>query len=246
MSDRDPADTPFGPGSPAWSQRLGQLADETPSPRRAALHDLADATRHLVDGLMMTDVDSETLLRTAAAVQALAEPFHGSERRSLHEGYGEAANAGDPHGFFDHSPLLGRANPIAPPIVLRQIDESTMEGRVRFGSAYEGPPGCVHGGFVAAAFDEVLGATQSMSGNPGMTAHLGVDYRSPTPLHVGLVLRGRLQRTEGRKIFTTGTLHAGDRLCARADALFISVDFARFAELRERRAEQDARPRSED
>ena len=43
---------------------------------------------------------------------------------------------------------------------------------VTFGSAYEGPPGCVHGGYVAAAFDEMLGFVQSLGGNPGMTARL--------------------------------------------------------------------------
>jgi hypothetical protein len=53
---------------------------------------------------------------------------------------------------------------------------------VTFGSAYEGPPGCVHGGYVAAAFDEMLGFVQSLGGNPGMTARLtfpiGVRRRS--------------------------------------------------------------------
>ena len=54
-----------------------------------------------------------------------------------------------------------------------------MVGTATFGAAYEGPPGCVHGGFVAAAFDEVLGSTQSLSGEPGMTGRLTVNYRSP-------------------------------------------------------------------
>ena len=59
-------------------------------------------------------------------------------------------------------------------------------GLVRFGSAYEGPPGHVHGGFVAAAFDEVLGYVQSLGGRPGMTGTLTVRYRSPTPLYTEL------------------------------------------------------------
>ncbi|MCZ7629824.1 MAG: hypothetical protein M5U19_12590 [Microthrixaceae bacterium] len=85
--------------------------------------------------------------------------------------------------FFDQSPLSGLSNPLSPPLVLSYdpADASALRGHVNFGTAYEGPPGFVHGGYVAAVFDELLGATQSLSGTQGMTAHLGVDYRSPTP-----------------------------------------------------------------
>ena len=34
--------------------------------------------------------------------------------------------------------------------MLEQLDDRIV-GRARFGVAYEGPPGCVHGGYVAAA-----------------------------------------------------------------------------------------------
>ena len=115
---------------------------------------------------------------------------------------------------------------------------------MRFGSAYEGPPGCVHGGYIAGAFDELLGATQSLSGNPGMTGRLTVHYRSPTPLHTDLRMHGELEKVEGRKIFTHGSLFApetdgGERLCAEAEGLFISIDFGRFA--RPQGAPRDAR-----
>ena len=98
-----------------------------------------------------------------------------------------------------------------------------MHARGVFGSAYEGPPVCVQGGYVAGAFDELLGATQSLSGAPGMTGTLTVRYRSPTPLHTELRFVGELARVEGRKIFTVGTLHAGDRLCAEAEGIFITL-----------------------
>lgn len=126
--------------------------------------------------------------------------------------------------FFDHSPLIGLANPLSPPLVLDYdpADVTRVRGRVNFGPAYEGPPGCVHGGYVAAVFDELLGATQSLSGTQGMTAHLGVDYRSPTPLGEDLVMHGSVEGIDGRKIRTRATMHAGDRLCAEADALFIA------------------------
>jgi acyl-coenzyme A thioesterase PaaI-like protein len=113
-----------------------------------------------------------------------------------------------------------------------------MVGSATFGAAYEGPPGCVHGGYVAAAFDEVLGSTQSLSGSPGMTGRLTVSYRSPTPLETDLRFIGWLERVDGRKIFTRGELWADDRLCAEAEGLFISIRAGQFADLK---AERDRR-----
>jgi acyl-coenzyme A thioesterase PaaI-like protein len=136
--------------------------------------------------------------------------------------------------FFDQSPLIGLANPLAPPIEVRPARPDEGGGvvaRARFGSAYEGPPGCVHGGWVAAAFDEVLGFANSLSGSPGMTARLTVNYRKPTPLHADLVFRARLDRIEGRKIFTSGEVYSGELETAEAEGLFVSVGAEKFAGL---------------
>lgn len=243
MSDQERPHIARGPNSPNWSSRLAELALEEPSPRRRELRRLAEATRRVLHTMVMNGAEAEDLAAAADALERVADDLHRHAQpgHSIYEGFGEASTSGDPHGFFDHSPMLGVANPIAPPIVLRGEDDVTMIGDVTFGPAYEGPPSCVHGGYIAAAFDEVLGAVQSLSGQPGMTGTLTVRYRSPTPLHVPLRLTGRLDGVEGRKIHTTGTLHAGDRLCAEAEGTFISVDFGRLAELRVRRAEQQAR-----
>ena len=78
--------------------------------------------------------------------------------------------------------------------------QATVEGRITFTAPYEGAPGCVHGGFIASAFDEVLGVAQSASGQPGMTANLTVDYRSPTPLLHELVFRGWCEKAGAPRI----------------------------------------------
>jgi acyl-coenzyme A thioesterase PaaI-like protein len=95
----------------------------------------------------------------------------------------------------------------------------------------------VHGGYVAAAFDEVLGSTQSLAGRPGMTGRLTVNYRSPTPLHTELLFAAQVVEVSGRKTFTHGTLHAGERLCAEGEGLFIAIDFGLFADMQRRRDE---------
>jgi acyl-coenzyme A thioesterase PaaI-like protein len=132
--------------------------------------------------------------------------------------------------MFDSSPVIGLGNPVAPPLRLAVVD-GHVEGTATFGSAYEGPPGHVHGGIVAAAMDEVLGMTQSLSGSSGMTGTLSIRYRRPTPLHQEVRFFGRVVRVDGRKIYTTGTLTAGDTLCVEAEGLFISVDFERMRQM---------------
>jgi len=139
------------------------------------------------------------------------------------------------NGFFDRSPIVGLSNPLAAPLALEMgTDEEGRRiviGRVVFNAAYEGPPGNVHGGMVAAAWDEVLGMAQSLSGQAGFTGTLTVRYRSPTPLYEPLEFNAWVDRVEGRKIFTAGRCYAGDRLTSEADAIFITVDRSKFEQL---------------
>jgi acyl-coenzyme A thioesterase PaaI-like protein len=145
---------------------------------------------------------------------------------SLSREISEAALGPATPSFIARSPVVGSVNALSVPLTMRVIQngpEVIAEGRVTFTDPYEGPPGCVHGGFIACVFDEILGVAQSTSGNPGMTANLAIDYRSPTPLGKPLVFRGWCERIDGRKIFTRGTLHHGDTLCAEATGLFLSM-----------------------
>jgi len=142
--------------------------------------------------------------------------------------------------FLDRSPIIGAINPIAMPMTITtSIDENgriNVLGSVTFGSAYEGPPGCVHGGIIAAYFDEVCGVAQSTTGNPGMTVNLTIDYRAPTPLRKPLEFRAFVASTEKRKIITSASLHHGETLCAEATVIFVSMRpeiFERLTQLRD-------------
>jgi acyl-coenzyme A thioesterase PaaI-like protein len=226
----------MAPGSPEWARRINEIGEMDPSPRRAELIRLSEAVRGVLHRLVQTSAPVPLIAEAADRIEEVVALLAEHSTASIYEGFAESANAGEPFGFFDHSPMLGRANPLAPPIELR-LEDGRMIGRATFGAAYEGPPGCVHGGYVAAAFDEVLGSTQSLSGAPGMTGRLTVHYRSPTPLHTELRFEGELVSVTGRKILTKGELFAGDVLCAEAEGLFISINFSKFAELKERREE---------
>ncbi len=234
------------------SPRIEGLAGLESTPRRSEERRLAAAIRKVIDLLVMTTASTEELRRAAGEVEDLADLLASFPAGQTYRGFAESAIAGQESGgftrddpewaaFFDHSPLIGLANPLSPPLRLEYRGDR-VHGSVNFGAAYEGPPGCVHGGYVAAVFDELLGATQSLSGGQGMTAHLGVDYRRPTPLGVPLELEGWFERSEGRKIFTRAQMRADGELVAEADGLFVAFDPGTFAALLASRDESMDQP----
>jgi acyl-coenzyme A thioesterase PaaI-like protein len=214
--------------------------DDELTPHRVEMRRLADAGRLVIERMATTDAPHAVIERAAELIEAAARELEGHGHIRRYEGFAESANAGgSPSPHFDHSPIMGMANPIAPPARIESGGDRTIILHIRFGSAYEGPPGSVHGGVVAATFDEVLGMTQSLSGEPGMTGTLSVKYRRPTPLHHDLRFVGSLERVDGRKIFTTGRCFAGDELTAEAQALFVRVDFERIAAMMVTRDQPD-------
>lgn len=196
---------------------------------------LTRALRQAIERLVANDVPEDDLRRAAEAAERFADSLAPYPRLRYGLGYAEASYAGDISAFFDQSPLVGLANPLAPPIEMAIEGEHEVRGRVVFGTQYEGVPGHVHGGYVAATFDELLGLAQACSGSPGMTGTLTVRFRKPTPLNTELTLHGEWVRSEGRKIFTRGTICAGEVLTAEAEGLFISLDERRRDELAELR-----------
>jgi acyl-coenzyme A thioesterase PaaI-like protein len=204
--------------------------EEPPAGQRAAMHRLANAVRETITLLAETEAPEDQLVAAAAALEQYNAQLGAAPRNRSLWGYAESSTAGTPRAMFDSSPIMGMGNPIAAPLTAR-LEDNRVEATATFGTAYEGPPASVHGGIIAAAFDEVLGMAQSTTGQGGMTGTLTIKYRSPTPLRQEVRFAGWIERVEGRKIFAKGTLHAGDVLCAEAEAIFVSVDFERMKEL---------------
>lgn len=201
---------------------------------------LADAMRLVIDRLVPSNAPEDELRTAADALELYAEQLKKHPRLERVMGHAESANAGDVGAFFDQSPLIGLANPLAPPITIRRAGPTSAVATAVFGTAYEGPPGSVHGGFVAAAFDEVLGFVQSLGGNPGFTGTLKIIYRTPTPLHTELRFACELDRVEGRKTFCVGQLYAGELLCAEAEGIFVKAKPGKLEALQEKRAALEA------
>ncbi len=200
------------------------VQEPPPSGQRAAWHRLAAGIRAVNEALMDMDASEDDLEAAADALHQFAENLEKTRTGRQLWGFGESAPAGTTRAMLDRSPIVGLGNPVAPPLTFA-VEGDQVVGRGQFGLQYEGPPNSVHGGFVAAALDELLGMAQSLSGKAGMTGTLTIRYRKPTPLHTELTMAARVDRVEGRKIFTTGELRVGEVLCAEAEGIFISVDF---------------------
>lgn len=215
----------FGLGATANAFGVDAVLDVTEEERAARR--AADAVRRLTVALSATSASIDDLDRIAESVDAIAAvvPAGAPDELTVRGDLSviSATAIRQSHRLRERSPFIGMANPVAPPMHVT-FTEDAIDATVTLGSLYEGPPGCVHGGFVAALFDEVLGAAQVHSGRAGMTGRLTVHYRSPTPLDQELRLEARLVKVEGRKILCTATLHAGDRLCADAEGLFVTID----------------------
>jgi uncharacterized protein (TIGR00369 family) len=77
---------------------------------------------------------------------------------------------------------------------------------------YEGFPGVLHGGIIAALLDEV-GGRAAMIGNHThfmATAKMEVRYRRPTPLGQPLTVVGRLRKHRGRLALASAELRLPD------------------------------------
>src|SRR5436190_14374692 len=101
------------PSSPA-ARWMFANEDEV-SPQRAEMRRLADAGRLVIERMATTDAPHAAIERAAELLEAAARELDGPGRQRSYDGFAESANAGGaPHAHFDHSPLMGMANPIAP------------------------------------------------------------------------------------------------------------------------------------
>lgn len=114
-------------------------------------------------------------------------------------------------------------------------DGFTVCASMRVQPRMEGGPGTIHGGILAAAFDETMGHLPLLIGPSGVTAHLQIDFATPIPLGSTLYFVGRILGKQRRKIYTEVVAYLDDPASntdavavARARALFITVNAAHY------------------
>ena len=187
----------------------------------AAKRRVAQALRELTEVLVTSTPAIEDMNDIAERLELQARQFaHTPRRYGLMEFMADGNHGA--HGEINHelNAVAGMSNPLSPGLNM-WFEDGVALGTVRCGYAYEGPPNHVHGGFVAAIFDQFMGMAQLMGKAPGMTGTLKVRYLRPTPLNIKLELRAELQKVDGRKTLMAATMYAEDQLTATCEALFV-------------------------
>ncbi|MBL8841218.1 MAG: PaaI family thioesterase [Planctomycetes bacterium] len=94
--------------------------------------------------------------------------------------------------------------------------------RCRLPRRFMGPPGCAHGGVIAALLDEAMAKVTAQLAVHALTSRLEVRFLAPVPLGAPLVVRGWPVRRRGRLLSQAAELLAADgtRL-ATATARFV-------------------------
>lgn len=196
-----------------------------------ALARLANSVRRLIDVTVCIDAAPELLTDAAARIDRVVADLSPSVPSPPPSRYpGGGATPGD---FFPYDYVMGKWNPLAAPVHFEWHDPRAV-GVVTLGTAYEGPPGCVHGAVIAAVFDQVLNVANLMSGAAGPTARLEMRYRQPTPLHQSLRFEGWVKQREERKIHTVGQLLVDGAVTVEAEGLYIVVDVDRVMRMLDR------------
>jgi len=215
--------------------RIHELMEAVGAPPAPGALRAADALRRLARWLVAAAASDAERTALAEALEAVEGGLPARETSSRYAVPGaRAGRLAERAGFHPNArathPLVGRANPMAPPIELA-ADGARAQGRLRFGPLHEGMPGCAHGGWIAAGFDIVFAqaATQAPAGG-GVTGTLVVRYLGPTPIDAPLCYEAWLERSEGRKILVRGHLRtdpppgaAGEpRVTAEAEGIFVA------------------------
>jgi hypothetical protein len=169
--------------------------------RRAAIAELGDALRGLVEQSSATEVPAE-VLRQAAARAREAAALLGQRTRTR----AEMPSADDLLGGYRmYNPVTGSGSALAPPLHIETAG-SGVAGDCTLGLAFEGPPSFAHGGISAMLLDQLLGYANSAAGHPGMTVRLETSYRAPVPLHTPLRLTAEVIAVEGRRVTARGAI----------------------------------------
>jgi acyl-coenzyme A thioesterase PaaI-like protein len=206
----------------------------------AARRELAGVLRGLLAHLPSSAIDDAELAHLLPALREAAERVAAAGRAQASER--PATSYSGMENFHDTGPIMGLSNPIAPPLEASlDVEAGVVRARACFSPAYEGAPGLLHGGILAAAFDELLGIATAFSGGPGMTRDLHVRYLRPTPIGVELSFTARLDRAEGRRLHLSADVEARGIRTAEASGLFTAVggdQFERFARARREKEER--------
>jgi acyl-coenzyme A thioesterase PaaI-like protein len=182
----------------------------------SASRQLTDSVRRLIDATIRTQVDPAIIAEVTEKIDCATEEL---STALMPSSFGvQVTEDGRPMAWGNV--MIGLRNAIAPPLVVNRGSDGDVWSDFTLGSAYEGPPGLVHGGVCAMVLDHVLGATAHKPGRAAFTGTLRIRFLRGTPLGE-LRAQARVDRVEGVKTFAVGQLTDACGVTVEADGVFI-------------------------
>ena len=135
----------------------------------------------------------------------------------------------DQRVYLDHGRAIGSYNPCFPEYEIR-VEGETAWGTVSFPLAYEGPPGWVHGGFLAVFFDCAIQHHNCDFGVAGKTTSLRVEFRRPTPIQETLAFQVE-RSSDARRITSRARIELGGEVLCRATIEAAAGDRSRLPDV---------------
>jgi acyl-CoA thioesterase FadM len=126
--------------------------------------------------------------------------------------------------------VVGAFNPLALPVRLA-FEPPRALGHATFTVAYEGAPGCVHGGALAATFDIVFTAANALAEATGPTVRLNLRYRRPTLLDEEALFEAWVTEVTAPRVFSRGRIVQGGIVTVEAEGEFAVLDHARVNQM---------------
>jgi len=211
-------------------------------------HRVAAALRKINHALVGKNIAPQKTREYAEALEKIASEFVALTNEKRERGFGVVADrsessvgSGYEYGAgnsLSYRPVSGNCNAVSPQMkYFMEKDsggKSFLIGKVTFDFAYEGPPGLVHGGYIAACMDEVFGiaVTHSDIKDPCMTGTLKVIYRAPVPLQQEITYKSWMEREEGRKVFAKCSVtDSNHNICCEGEAIFLKIDPSVYAKM---------------
>jgi acyl-coenzyme A thioesterase PaaI-like protein len=195
--------------------------------RPAELRALADAIRDLIDATVTTDAPASVTAGVARRVDELTTVLRAYTPETPYPRFVLTPDDGaEETPLADRMPfdaVIGAYNPIALPVDVTVVDGKAI-GRARFTTPFEGPPGCVQGGVIAATFDIVLSAANRAAQAAGPTVSLTMRYRRPTLLHRDLTVECEVASTDGRRTRSVGRIVQDGEVTVEAEGVFAVID----------------------
>ncbi len=182
------------------------------------------AVRDLADRVASADLDPAALEAILVRIEGLSQTLPAVAGGESHFA---RTLQGPPAGRGRH-PLEAGSGVVFPAVGFLPVGQDRLEMTTTFGPSWEGPPGLVHGGHLAMAFDIAMSALAARVVGHTVTRTLTVRYLKPVrlgeALRIAVSVEGQEELGGRRLLDLRGELSVSDRRRARASAQFASVE----------------------